>query len=69
MTIDERLERLTERHEALTLSVELRHADIGKLGGDLKKAEVLIVRMADGLATLSRIAQLHDRLNDLEHGA
>ncbi len=65
MTLDERLERLTERHEALTLSVI--HEDRGKLGGDLKKAEALIVRMADGLATLSRIAQLHDeRLTDLD---
>ena len=27
MTIDERLERLTERHEALTQSVELMHRD------------------------------------------
>jgi len=27
MTIDERIERLTERHEALTQSIELMHSD------------------------------------------
>lgn len=31
MTIDERLERLTERHEALTQSLELLHHDIGEM--------------------------------------
>lgn len=31
MTIDDRLERLTERHEALTQNRELRHHDIGEM--------------------------------------
>ena len=31
MTIDERLERLTERHEALTQSIELTHNDIAEM--------------------------------------
>ena len=31
MTIDERLDRLTERHEALTQSVELLTRDVAEL--------------------------------------
>ena len=31
MTIDERLERLTERHEALTQSMELMHHDVAEM--------------------------------------
>ncbi|AXC15874.1 hypothetical protein ACPOL_6662 [Acidisarcina polymorpha] len=37
MSIDERLDRLTERHEALTGHIELLTADVSQLGGDLKQ--------------------------------
>ncbi len=36
MTIDERLERLVERHEALTLSVELHDQQIGELSATVR---------------------------------
>jgi archaellum component FlaC len=49
MTPDERLERLTERHEALAQSVEL-------LGADLKEFQ------ADTERTLLRLAGNLDRL-------
>ena len=70
MTIDERLDRLTERHEALTQSVEMMSKDIGVLK---TIAEVGL----DSIRRLERIAISHEvriedveaRLNRLEEGA
>jgi len=71
MTIDERLEKLAERHEALTQTVELMAAmqqaaekQIGK-----QIAEVLAASKQDGenIRALARIAEIHERpLTDLE---
>src|ERR1035437_6097729 len=66
-TIDERLDRLTERHEALTQTVELiaamqrdnekQFAEIGK-----RFAEV-----GESIRALARIAEIHEhRLSGLE---
>lgn len=54
MSIDERLERLTERHEALTMNLELLHRDVQ----DLK-----IAAQHDGenIRALARIAEIHER--------
>jgi hypothetical protein len=54
MTIDERLEKLTERHEALTMNLELLHRDVQ----DLK-----IAAQQDGenIRALARIAEIHER--------
>ena len=60
MTIDERLERLTDRHEALTMTVELISSDIDKL---------LEVTRRDGehILALARIAEAHEnRLERIE---
>jgi hypothetical protein len=54
MNIDERLERLTERHEALTLNVELLTRDIG----DLKKTVDRLVEA--GERTDKRLNLLYD---------
>jgi len=53
MTIDERIAALAERHEALTLSVELLHRDI---------QELKIVAQQDGenIRALARIAEIHE---------
>jgi archaellum component FlaC len=62
MTIDERLERLVERHEALTESVEMLTRDVDTLR---KTAE------QDGvnIRALARVAEIHERrLTDLEGG-
>jgi len=60
MTIDERLERLTERHEALTQTVELLTRDLQSLH-DFSKD------IAEGTARLLHIAQIHEqRLTRLE---
>ena len=62
MNIDERLQRLTERHEALTQTVELLTADIREL-----KNAVQID--AENIRALARIAELHhQRLERLEGG-
>jgi hypothetical protein len=67
MTIDERLEKLTERHEALTQTVELlvaenrdRDAKLGTMFGQI----------AESLQRLARIAENHEhRITGLEGGA
>lgn len=62
MTIDERLDRLTERHEALTQTVEL-------LARDLQGLRDFSKDIADGTARLLHIAQIHEqRLTRLEGG-
>jgi hypothetical protein len=74
MNIDERLDKLTERHEASAQSMELVHHDIRDL---LRTTEALerttnsLVRTAEidaeNIRALARIAEIHDRrLTDLE---
>ena len=54
MSIDERLEKLTERHEAMTMNLEFLHRDVQ----DLK-----IAAQQDGenIRALARIAEIHER--------
>jgi hypothetical protein len=62
MTIDERLDRLTERHEALTQTGEL-------LARDLQGLRDFSKDIADGTARLLHIAQIHEhRVTRLEDG-
>jgi len=62
MTIDERLDRLTARHEALTQSVEI-------LARDLENLRDFSKDIADGTARLLHIAQIHEqRRTRLEGG-
>jgi uncharacterized phage-like protein YoqJ len=66
MTIDERLDRLTERHEALTLSVELL---VHEQHEWWEKSQVLMAHMLESVDSLARIAHLHERrISDLEGG-
>jgi hypothetical protein len=67
MTIDERLEKLTERHEALTQTVEVIAAM--QLANDKQIAGMLAASKQDGenIRALARIAEIHEhRLTDLE---
>jgi hypothetical protein len=78
MTIDERLERLAERHEALTQTVELMlhqqrewreeiHDWQTKADERQRKNEVLLAQVLESIDTLARIAHLHERrISDLE---
>jgi len=60
MNIDERLERLTQRHEALTETVEL-------LTKDLSDMKVLVNDIAEGTARLLHVAEIHEkRISRLE---
>ena len=54
MDIDERLERLTQRHEALTQTVEL-------LTRDLPDMKVLVNHIAGGTARLLHVAEIHEK--------
>ena len=76
MTIDERLERLTERHEALTQTVEII-ADMQLKNEEahrknevmLDKTQVLLVRVVESIDSLARIARTHEhRISNLEEG-
>ena len=81
MTIDERLDRLTERHEALSQSLELLAADLRSLEKNVeslaastsktdKNVESLtgfVGEIAQGTARLLHIAQIHEqRITRLE---
>jgi hypothetical protein len=54
MTIDERLERLTGRHEALTQTIELLTHDVQALTNNVQLD-------AENIRALARIAEIHDR--------
>ena len=60
MTVDERLDRLTARHEALTESVEM-------LTRDLHEMKSLVGDIAEGTARLLHVAEIHEkRISRLE---
>jgi hypothetical protein len=75
MTIDERLDRLTERHEALAQTVELLAMETRELRsaiGDLRAAQekdgehirvitAAIELDAENIRALARIAESHER--------
>ncbi len=54
MTTDKRLDRLTERHEALTQTVEL-------LAIETRELKAAIALDAENIQTLARIAEIHER--------
>jgi prefoldin subunit 5 len=63
MTIDERLEKLTERHEALTQAVDL-------LAAMYQQNERRLTQVLDAINRLANIAEAHDvRLDDQEHSS
>jgi hypothetical protein len=67
MTIDERLERLTERHEALTQTAELMAAENRAGFVRLQRVEQILGQLARSMDTLARVVELHEqRLDDLE---
>jgi archaellum component FlaC len=62
MNIDERLEKLTERHEALTQTVEL-------ITVDLQTLKTLAQQDGENIRALARIAEIHERrLTGIEGG-
>jgi hypothetical protein len=61
MDIDQRLDRLTERHEALTQTVEII-AGMQKNNEEAHhKNEVLLARVVESIESLARIAHSHEQ--------
>ena len=64
MNIDERLERLAERHEALTQSVELMHRDWESRWANIATA---LEHDAENIRALVRVVEIHERrLSEIE---
>ena len=60
MTIDERIERLAERHEALTQSVEM-------LTHDVEPLKTIAQQDGESIRALARVAEIHERrLSEIE---
>jgi excisionase family DNA binding protein len=60
VTVDERIEALTSRHEALTMNLEL-------LGRGLETLRANSERDGENIRALARIAEIHERrLTSLE---
>ena len=58
MTIDERIERPTERHEALTQSIEISHSDWQQRWQAVTAA---LQQDAENIRALARVAEIHQR--------
>ncbi len=69
MSIEERLERLVERHEALTMNLELLSREIQDLKPVVDKLVAAAERDGNHIRALARIAEIDQRrLTDLEGG-
>jgi hypothetical protein len=68
MTTDERLDRLTERHEALAESLQLLTADVQSLAQSVKEHDRVLRGHADLIGDLVRIATAHERRLDRIEG-
>ena len=67
MTIDERLERLVERHEALAQTVELLAIETRELRAAIADLHSAQEKDAEHIHALVRIAEIHERrLSHLE---
>ncbi|HTS74814.1 MAG TPA: hypothetical protein VMG40_01350 [Bryobacteraceae bacterium] len=67
MTIDERLERLVERHEALAQMVELLAIETRELRAAIADVHAEQEKDPEHIHALVRIAEIHERrLSDLE---
>lgn len=67
MDIDQRLEKLTERHEALAQTMELVVHMHEKNEALLEKSQTLIVQVIESVDSLARIAHAHEnRITHLE---
>lgn len=70
MTIDERLEALTARHEALAMNLELLSRDGEAQRQRLEKLADTVTALVGVVETLAQVASNHERrLHDLEGGS
>jgi hypothetical protein len=69
MTIDERLDRLTERTEAIAESLELVVLQVRDVGEQVRALGTYIHQDAENIRALARVAEIHERrLTHLEGG-
>ena len=69
MTLEERLERLTGRHEALTQSGESLTHDVRELRAGIESLKTIAETSLASINGLARIAQSHEhRITRLEGG-
>ena len=69
MNIDERIERLTERHEALAQSVELLVAENRQTAAENQQRDRRLGEIMEATGRLVHVAEIHQhRLNELENG-
>jgi hypothetical protein len=61
MNTDERLERLTEKHEALAESLQLLTADVQSLAQSVKEHDSILRGHVDLIGDLARIASVHEQ--------
>jgi uncharacterized coiled-coil protein SlyX len=61
MTLEQRLEKLTERHEALTQTVEL-------LARDLHETREVVARIVNGIERLVTVMEAYERRNEKPEG-
>ena len=67
MTVDERIERLTERHEALAQSVEMMLRTSQEQGSNIDKILAALQTDGENIRALACIAEVREqRLTDLE---
>ncbi len=61
MTTDQRLDRLTERHEALAESLQLLTADVQSLAQSVTQHDKILRGHADLIGDLVKIATAHEQ--------
>jgi chromosome segregation ATPase len=61
MTIDERLDRLTQLNESLAQRLETLTHDVHELTHDVRELRAAIEADAQSVRALARIAEVHDR--------
>ena len=61
MTIDERLEKLVERHEALAQTVEILSHDVRQQYESIQALNKNAQTLHDSIQGLVRIAEIHER--------
>jgi hypothetical protein len=61
MTIDERIEALAARHEALTMNLELISHDMEGLKTTSKQLLATAQQDGESIRALARIAEIHER--------
>jgi len=68
MTIDERIERLTERHEALAESVESLTKDVHQLTRNMDRLHILVADISSATLHLINVSRAHEmRIDALEN--